>query len=70
MFGKTLVLFQYFVNTHTLKPKQGWFEILEVVEGMSMKGPVEIEYLVFKHCKHVGLIWDNITIEINNMIGW
>jgi hypothetical protein len=56
MFGETLVSFQYFVDSCTLKPKQGWFEIFEVIEDVSMKGPMEIKYLIFKHCKHVGII--------------
>jgi hypothetical protein len=31
------------LDSHVLKPKQGWFEILWIIKDVSMKGPMEIK---------------------------
>jgi hypothetical protein len=33
-----------------------------------MKG--SMEKVIFKRYKHVGLIWNNITIKMSRVIGW
>jgi hypothetical protein len=40
-------------------------EILEIIEGVSMKGPIR-EGIIFEHYK----INYNIIIKINSVIGW
>ncbi len=31
------------LDSHVLKPKQGWFEILRIIKDVLMKGPMEIK---------------------------
>jgi hypothetical protein len=44
------------------------FEIHEIVEGVSMKGPMEIKWS--SNIVNVNLIQNNIMIKINIMIRW
>jgi hypothetical protein len=64
MFGTTLVSFWYLVHSHANKDDLRFLKQLSGVNEGSNGYKV-----YFKHYKHVGLILNNITIEMNKVIG-
>jgi hypothetical protein len=64
MFGTTLVSFWCFVDNHANKDDLKFLKQLWGVNERSNGDKV-----MFKRYKHVGLIRDNITIEMSKVIG-
>jgi hypothetical protein len=65
MFGTMLVSFLYLVDSHANKDDLRFLKQLRGVNEGSNK-----DRIIFKHCKHVGLIQNNIIIKMSRVIKW
>jgi hypothetical protein len=65
MFDTTLVLFSCLVDSRANKDD---LRFLKQLRGVNER--FNGDKIIFKCYKHVGLIWNNITIKMNRVIRW